>query len=117
MSREETQSESVAEVPAVAVTQRPESPEVLALRQAKEESSEVEGRVIGWNRGGFHVVISGTTAFCPRSEMELGHPRSPESYVDKTFNFLVLKIQKRGRRIVVSRTAALKTERSKVRAE
>lgn len=96
---------------------KPERPEVQALRQAKEDQSEVEGRVIGWNRGGFHVVIGDITAFCPRSEMELGHPRSPKEYLDKTFGFQVLKVQKRGRRVVLSRTASIKNERSKVRAE
>ncbi len=95
----------------------PERPEVLALRQAKDDHSEVEGRVIGWNRGGFHVVIGGITAFCPRSEMELGHPRSPKEYLDQTLKFQVLKVQKRGRRVVLSRTAAIKNERSKMRAE
>lgn len=95
----------------------PERPEVLALRQAKEDQTEVEGRVIGWNRGGFHVVIGGITAFCPRSEMELGHPRSPKDYLDQTFSFQVLKVQKRGRRVVLSRTAAIKHERSMLRAE
>lgn len=94
-----------------------ERPEVAALRQAKEEQSQVEGKIIGWNRGGFHVVIGDTTAFCPRSEMELGPPRPPEEYLDKSFKFQVLKIQKRGRRIVVSRTAAIKSERSRTRAE
>ena len=94
-----------------------ERPEVQALRRAKDDQSEVEGRVIGWNRGGFHVVIGDITAFCPRSEMELGHPRSPKEYLDKTFGFQVLKVQKRGRRVVLSRTASIKSERSKLRAE
>ena len=95
----------------------PERPEVQALRQAKDDQTSVDGRVIGWNRGGFHVVIGGITAFCPRSEMELGHPRSPKEYLDQTFPFQVLKVQKRGRRVVVSRTASLKSERSKLRNE
>lgn len=102
---------------AEATPQQPERPEVLALRQAKDDQSEVEGRVIGWNRGGFHVVIGGITAFCPRSEMELGHPRSPKEYLDQTYSFQVLKVQKRGRRVVLSRTASIKHERSKIRAE
>ena len=126
MSTEETPSEATPETaveelqptpePTVAAGP-PERPEVLALRRAKEDHSEVDGRVIGWNRGGFHVVIEGLTAFCPRSEMEIGQPRSPKEYLDQTFSFQILKVQKRGRRVVVSRTSAIRSERSKVRAE
>ena len=49
--------------------------------------------------------------------MELGHPRSPKEYLDQSYNFQVLKVQKRGRRVVLSRVAAIKDERSKARAE
>ncbi len=95
---------------------RDEKPEIRALKQARDEHAEVEGKVIGWNRGGFHVVVGDTTAFCPRSEMELGSPRPPEDYLDQTFKFQVLKVQKRGRRVVLSRTAAIKKQRSESRA-
>jgi len=94
-----------------------EREEVLLLRQAKEDGTPVEGRVIGWNNGGFHVVTEGVTAFCPRSEMELGHSKSPESYLDKSFLFRILKIQKRGRRVVLSRAVELRTERDQARAD
>jgi small subunit ribosomal protein S1 len=116
MSTEETPSEPL-DTALAGKAQPAERREVQALRRAKDEQTHVEGRVIGWNRGGFHVVIDGITAFCPRSEMELGHPRAPEGYLDKTFEFLVLKVQKRGKRVVLSRSAAIKNERSKQRAE
>jgi small subunit ribosomal protein S1 len=94
-----------------------EREEVRRLRQAKEDGTPVEGRVIGWNNGGFHVVAEGVTAFCPRSEMELGHSKSPESYLDNSYAFRVLKIQKRGRRVVLSRAAELRSERDQARAK
>lgn len=109
-------SETASTRPAPPPPPAPERPEVQALRQAKDEQTDIEGRVIGWNRGGFHVVIGSITAFCPRSEMELGHPRSPKEYLDQTFPFRVLKVQKRGKRVVLSRTASLKSERSKMRS-
>src|SRR5690606_14270765 len=72
----------------------------------------------GWNRGGFHVALEGgVTAFCPNSEMELGRPRSPESYVDRSLSFRVIKVQRRGRRVVLSREAILKEEREKLLRE
>lgn len=114
---EEASQTAAADSPEAPATAPPEREEVRALRQAREEEKAVEGRVIGWNKGGFHVVVEGVTAFCPRSEMELGHSKSPESYLDKSFLFRVLKIQKKGRRVVLSRAAELRSERDRERAE
>jgi ribosomal protein S1 len=108
---------STAGPPEQAAAAPREREEVRLLRQAKEDGTPVEGRVIGWNNGGFHVVTEGVTAFCPRSEMELGHSKSPESYLDKSFLFRILKIQKRGRRVVLSRAVELRTERDQARAD
>jgi predicted RNA-binding protein with RPS1 domain len=105
----ETEAGSVPP-PAVPKPPRVERPEVQALRRALEAKEPVEGKVIGWNKGGLHVVIGGVTAFCPRSEVEVGAPQDPQSYVDRTFPFLVMKVQKRGRRVVVSRRALAERE-------
>ena len=94
-----------------------ESEEVRTLRQAMQDKAEIEGRVIGWNNGGFHVVVGATTAFCPRSEMELGVAKDPSEYLDKTLEFQVLRVQKKGRRVVLSRAALLRGERAKIRSE
>jgi predicted RNA-binding protein with RPS1 domain len=90
---------------------------LAALRKARDERRPVEGRVFGWNPGGFHVVIDGIAAFCPRSEMELEPIAEPESYLDKTFEFRILKIQGKARRIVVSRTALLREDQEKSAAD
>jgi len=94
-----------------------ESEEVRTLRQAMQDKAEIEGRVIGWNNGGFHVVVGATTAFCPRSEMELGAAKDPSEYLDKALDFQVLRVQKKGRRVVLSRAALLRGERAKIRSE
>jgi ribosomal protein S1 len=86
---------------------------LTALRKARDTHANVEGRVFGWNPGGFHVVIDGLAAFVPRSEMELEPIAEPEAYLDKTFPFRVLKIQGKARRIVLSRTAILRQEQEK----
>jgi predicted RNA-binding protein with RPS1 domain len=83
---------------------------LTGLRRARDERRPVQGRVFGWNPGGFHVVIDGIAAFVPRSEMELEPIADPQSYLDKTFDFQILKIQGKGRRIVLSRTALLREE-------
>ncbi len=103
--------------PEAAAPAAAESDSLRALRQALTDKTPVEGKVIGWNKGGFHVVIQDLTAFCPRSEMEIGHARSPESYLDRSFLFRPLRLQKKGRRIVVSRAVHLKAERAQRRSE
>ncbi|MEM7049774.1 MAG: S1 RNA-binding domain-containing protein [Acidobacteriota bacterium] len=94
-----------------------EPPEVAALRIAKDTKTPVKGRVIGWNRGGFHIALEGFTAFCPNSEMEPGRPKDPTTYIDKEFSFRVIKVQKRGRRVVLSRAELAREERAKQAAE
>ena len=86
---------------------------VAKLRRARDERLPVEGRVFGWNPGGFHVVIEGLAAFVPRSEMELEPIADPQSYVDRDFPFRVLKIQGKGKRVVLSRTALLREAQEK----
>ena len=84
---------------------------MVELEQALAQKLPVKGQVIGWNKGGYHVAIGKIAAFCPVSQIEIGNPRSPKQYLDKTFSFLVIEIQKGGRRVVLSRSEALKAER------
>lgn len=95
----------------------PESPELIVLRQALEAKDTVEGQVIGWNKGGYHVALGRVAAFCPVSQIEIGSPRAPKKYLDKTFRFLVIEIQRGGKRVVVSRSAALLAEKAARAAE
>lgn len=90
--------------------------ELAKLWEAHEGKEAVEGKVIGWNKGGYHVAIGKIAAFCPVSMIEVGNPRSPKRYVDKKFDFHVIEIQDGGKRIVLSRAAAIKAER-KARAK
>jgi small subunit ribosomal protein S1 len=93
------------------------SPAVLALKERLASNEVVEGKVIGWNKGGFHVVCEGVTAFCPNSEMELGKTRTPKEYLDNTYEFLVQRIEDSGRRVVLSRSRFLQGVRSERRAQ
>jgi small subunit ribosomal protein S1 len=81
------------------------------VRQAVELGHPVEGKIIGWNQGGFHAVVDGITAFCPRSSMELGAPHEPGHYLDQTYVFRVLRVEEKGHRLILSRTAMLREER------
>jgi len=81
------------------------------VRQAIEKELPVNGKVIGWNQGGFHVVVDGITGFCPRSSMELGPPHEPAKYLDQEYLFRVLRVEEKGHRLVLSRAAVLLEER------
>jgi len=87
-----------------------------AVRVAVEAGHPVEGLVIGWNQGGFHVAVDGVTGFCPRSSMEIGAPKEPAQYLDKKLVFRVLRVEDKGHRLVLSHAAMLREER-KQRAE
>ncbi len=84
---------------------------IVDLEEALAKKKPIKGQVIGWNKGGYHVAIGKIAAFCPVSQIEIGNPRSPKRYLDKTFSFRIIEIQNGGRRVVLSRAAAIKDER------
>lgn len=95
-----------------AVEEPPLAASALPFAAALEAKNPVDGKVIGWNKGGFHIASDGVTAFCPRSLMELGNrPKPPSHYVNNTYSFHVLEIKEAGRRIVLTRRPAIRTER------
>lgn len=90
------------------------APSAVPFAAALEAKNPVEGKVIGWNKGGFHIVSEGVTTFCPRSLMELGNrPKPPAQYVNNTYTFHVLEIKEAGRRIVLTRRPAIRNERKR----
>ncbi len=91
------------------------APAAIPFAAALEAKNPVQGKVIGWNKGGFHVVSEGVTTFCPRSLMELGNrPRPPAQYVNNTYAFHVLDIREAGRRIMLTRRPAIRSERKRM---
>ena len=88
-----------------------EGPEMAALRAAQAANESIKGQVIGWNKGGYHIAVGKIAAFCPVSQIELGNPRAPKRYVDKTFDFRVIEVDPAGKRVVLSRAAALLAQR------
>lgn len=89
----------------------PLKPEVALLLQAMADGAAVEGKVFGWNQGGFHVLLNGVLAFCPRSEIEAGNPKSPKHYLEKNFRFQVIDYRKDGHRFTVSRAGLVREEK------
>ncbi len=81
------------------------------LEQAQENALPVEGRVTGTVKGGFSVDILQRRAFCPVSQMDTAYVEDPEQYVGQAFQFLVIKLEQRGRNVVLSRRKLLERER------
>ena len=78
--------------------------DLLGLSQ---EKTPVEGKVTGINKGGFNVTVMGRKAFCPFSHIELKYVDDPNSYLLKTFSFVITRVENRGRNIVLSRLPLL----------
>lgn len=82
-----------------------------ALIEARDAAVPVEGKVTGTCKGGYNVEVMNRRAFCPGSQIDLHPLADAESVVGQTFPFLVTKVEKGGRNIVVSRRMLLDRER------
>ena len=81
-----------------------------------EEGSIVNGKVIRKVKGGLMVDI-GMEAFLPGSQIDNKRIKNIDEYLDKTFDFKILKINVERKNIVVSRRELLEEERSSKKAE
>jgi small subunit ribosomal protein S1 len=80
------------------------------LEEAKAGGLPVEGKVESTCKGGFNVTVLQRRAFCPVSQIDARFVENPEEYVGQTYEFLITKLESRGRNIVVSRRALLERE-------
>lgn len=84
---------------------------VAALEEARDAGLPVDGRVTAACKGGYSVEVLGKTAFCPGSQMDAAALGDAESLVGRSLQFLIIRVESRGRNIVVSRRALLERER------
>ncbi len=75
----------------------------------------VEGKVRAIVKGGFAVEVMKRRAFCPLGQMDLRPVENPESFVGKTLPFIITKLEKGGRNIVLSRRVILEEEQAENR--
>lgn len=88
----------------------------IALEEAFQSGCAVKALVKATNKGGFELEVMGQRAFCPLSQIQRGKVEDPESFVGQTFDFKIIKYAKRGRDIVLSRTA-LENEENRLKRE
>ncbi|NVL90595.1 MAG: 30S ribosomal protein S1 [Desulfobacterales bacterium] len=86
------------------------------IKKAYEENSVVSGVITNRVKGGLSVDI-GVPAFLPGSQVALRPVRDLDQLVGKTFEFKVLKYNRKRSNIVLSRRVILEKERESKRSE
>lgn len=81
-----------------------------------EEGSIVKGRVLRKVKGGLMVDI-GMEAFLPGSQIDNKRIKNLDEYLDKTYEFKILKINSDRKNVVVSRRELLEAERMSKKAD
>ena len=86
-----------------------------AIKNSYDEDGTVEGVISNRVKGGFSVDI-GVQAFLPGSQADLRPIRNLDELVGKTFEFKILKYNRKRSNIVLSRRAILENERNEKRS-
>ena len=86
------------------------------IKEAYESDEPVEGVLTRKIKGGVTVDIMGVDAFLPGSQIALRRVPNIEDLIGETYDFKIIKLNKRRRNIVVSRRVILEGERQKKRA-
>ncbi|GIX21266.1 MAG: 30S ribosomal protein S1 [Gammaproteobacteria bacterium] len=88
-----------------------------ALEKAFEADEPVKGVITGKVKGGFTVAIDDVRAFLPGSLVDVRPVRDPSTLEGKTFEFKVIKMDRRRNNVVVSRRAIVEEQFSAERAQ
>ncbi|MDL2317052.1 30S ribosomal protein S1 [Desulfovibrio sp. OttesenSCG-928-A18] len=88
---------------------------ISVLEEARDAGLPVEGKVTAQVKGGYSVDIMKRRAFCPASQIDLRPPADAEEPVGNVYAFLITRLEKGGRNIVVSRRSLLEREQAENR--
>lgn len=81
------------------------------IREAYESGAPVPGMLTRKIKGGVTVDLMGVDAFLPGSQIALRRVPNIEDLIGETYDFKIIKLNKRRRNIVVSRRVLLEAER------
>ena len=87
------------------------------IKRAYEENEQVPGILTRKIKGGVTVDLMGVDAFLPGSQIALRRVPNIEDLIGQTFEFKIIKLNKRRRNIVVSRRVILEEERETKREQ
>jgi small subunit ribosomal protein S1 len=82
------------------------------IRQAYESDQPVQGTLVKKIKGGVVVDLMGVDAFLPGSQIALRRVPNIDELLGQSYQFKIIKLNKRRRNIVVSRRVILETERA-----
>ena len=82
------------------------------IRLAHETDQPVEGTLVKKIKGGVVVNLMGVDAFLPGSQIALRRVPNIDELLGQTYEFKIIKLNKRRRNIVVSRRVILENERA-----
>jgi small subunit ribosomal protein S1 len=85
------------------------------IRIAHESDQPVEGTLVKKIKGGVVVSVMGVDAFLPGSQIALRRVPNIDELLGQSFEFKIIKLNKRRRNIVVSRRVILENERASKR--
>jgi small subunit ribosomal protein S1 len=85
------------------------------IKKAYDDDGIVEGTIVSRVKGGFSVDI-GVTAFLPGSQADLRPIRNMDEMVGKTYEFKILKYNRKRSNIVLSRRVIMEQEREAARS-
>ncbi|MGV1100790.1 30S ribosomal protein S1 [Thiovibrio sp. JS02] len=86
------------------------------IAKIQEADGTISGRIDNRVKGGLSVDI-GVPAFLPYSQIDLRPVKDLDSLIGQTFEFKVLKYNRKRNNVVISRRAILEDERKKLREE
>src|SRR6266702_229969 len=81
------------------------------IREAHEKDEAVSGTLVKKIKGGVVVDLMGVDAFLPGSQIALRRVPNIDELLGQSFDFKIIKLNKRRRNIVVSRRVLLEAER------
>jgi len=88
----------------------------LALERALETAELVSGTVTGKVKGGLTVMTNGIRAFLPGSLVDTRPVKDTTPYEGKTFDFKVIKLDRKRNNVVLSRRAVIEATMGEDRA-
>ncbi|PKN15152.1 MAG: 30S ribosomal protein S1, partial [Deltaproteobacteria bacterium HGW-Deltaproteobacteria-3] len=86
------------------------------IAKIQEADGTISGRIDNRVKGGLSVDI-GVPAFLPYSQIDLRPVKDLDSLIGQTFEFKVLKYNRKRNNVVISRRAILEDERKKLRED
>jgi len=84
------------------------------IAKIQEEDGTIEGRIESRVKGGMSVDI-GVPAFLPYSQIDLRPVKDLDALIGQSFDFKILKFNRKRNNVVVSRRAILEEQRAKLR--